>query len=377
MTSGPRPDRLAPDEVAVGQPLLPDPALFAELTSSVWESGWLTNGGPLHHRLEREVGTLLGSPATTALTSSGTTALMLLLALHRLPVGSEVVTTPGSFAATARAIEWMGLRPVFADVDPQTWCLDPDAVEEAISPRTGAILGVHLFGVVGDHVGIDRVAQEHGIPVLYDAAHAFGVEVDGVGVGLLGAGSAFSLHATKLMHTGEGGVVTSPRPDDQAELGRLRNFGRVAGAPVDAGINGKLPETSAALGLAVLPRLQAERDARRRLRAAYDEIMRSRDDVTTQDRLPGTTPSELFYPVRLPVARKNELARLLRRRGIHARSELPLLCGPGTRHPDAVIVAGRPRAVAADIADEVLALPMHGRVTDEHVEIVAEAMATL
>lgn len=361
----------------MGRPLLPDPERFRELTDHVWSSEHLTNGGPLVRQLEGDIARLLGTRHTVAV-SSGTTALMLALALADLPVGGEVITTPLSFAATAQAVSWMGYRPVFADVEDATLTLDPGAVEAALSPATVAILGVHLFGTVCDDAALSSLAARAGIPLIYDAAHAFGVDVDGVGVGTLGRASAFSLHATKLLHTGEGGVVTATSARDESRLRTLANFGLDGHRPAGTGINGKLSEIAAAVGLAVMDRVDAERRARRRLRRSYDQAFEPLAWLRRQPVQPGVSSPELFYAVRVPARVRDRVVQRLLADGIHTRPYFPLLAGPGTAFPDAAVhgpSGGPPRAAVA--ADEVLCLPFHAAVTQSDVERIATIIAAV
>ncbi len=184
--------------VTTGAPMMPDRGRLFALVDEALATGWLTNGGVLHDRLEGQVEALAGGVPATLL-SSGTMALMLALRLGNLPAGAEVITSPLSFPATVQAIEWCGFQPVFADVDPDYLTLDPDAVEAAITPRTAAILPVHLLGGPCDVMGLDAVARRHGLWLAYDAAHAFGVTFQAEPIARYGDASAFSLHATKLL----------------------------------------------------------------------------------------------------------------------------------------------------------------------------------
>jgi len=179
-----------PRPLYVAQPLVPDLKDFQVLLAKIWNTKILTNGGPLHQKLESELGHYLGVP-TAMLFNSGTTALLVALKLLDLPIGSEVITTPLTFAATAHAIHWNGLTPVFVDVSPETLTIDPASVKKAISSKTSAILGVHVYGTVCDLDELQKIATEYGIRLLYDAAHAFGTTVNGQPIGLFGDVSVF------------------------------------------------------------------------------------------------------------------------------------------------------------------------------------------
>ena len=238
--------------VLFGAPMLPDPARLAALTAEALAVGWLSNGGALHARLERALSAQQAARDLASLTSSGTMALTLALMLGGLPAGAEVITTPLTFAATAQAIAGLGLVPVFADVEPETLTLCPRAVERAITPRTAAILPVHFLGVPSDVAALAAIAARHGLWLVHDAAHAFGVTLDGLPIGHFGDASGFSLHATKLLNTAEGGFVVT-RSARTRDLRRMRNFGIEQGRAVGPGLNGKMSELHAAMGLALLP----------------------------------------------------------------------------------------------------------------------------
>ncbi|MDO5647479.1 DegT/DnrJ/EryC1/StrS aminotransferase family protein [Paracoccus sp. (in: a-proteobacteria)] len=349
--------------LSVGQPIVPDPVRLAALMGESLAAGWLTNGGPLHQRLERAIAPRLGG-GSIGLVSSGTMALMVALRLGDLPPGAEIITPAISFAATAQAIAWCGFRPVFADVDPDTLTLCPDAARAAITPRTAAILPVHFLGHPCDLDGLAAVARDAGLWLAYDAAHAFGLTVQGRAISEWGDASAFSFHATKLFHTGEGGAVVLPPPGQTQRIARLRNFGLSNGRMAGPGINAKLPESAAAMGLAVLPELDAEIAARGRLRAAYDAALPGMGQHRARA---GVSDSLLYYALRLPPARRASAVAALADARILARDTFPLLCGPGTCFPDAPIITARTEPTAPTVAPQVMALPFHGGVTDTDV----------
>ena len=350
--------------VTLGQPLEPDPEVFEELRRRIWESARWTNSGPLVERLEAELGRLLGWEHVRAC-ASGTSALTLALLALDLPTGGEVVTTPLTFAATALAIEAAGLVPRFAAVDPITLNLDPDAVAGAVGPRTVALLGVHLFGVPGDP-GLDDLGARLGLPVVHDAAHGFGFAP------LAGRGTvtAYSLHATKLLHTGEGGLVATNDADLASRVSELRNFGLHGEVSVARGLNAKLPELSAAVGLAMLGRLDAELAARRALRADYRRIVAASARVHPYA---GTADRALVMEaVRCDRTDLDALRSDLAAGGLIARS-FPALTEPGMRWCGAEVTGGSRQEVAAT-ARSVLALPFHGRVATPHLEAFASVV---
>lgn len=339
--------------------------MLADLVASIMQSDRWTNSGNLTQRLERELAARLGWRCARA-TSSGTHALTIaLMALH-LDAGAEVVTTPLTFAATAHAIEAAGLEPVFAAVDPVTLNLDPDAVAEAVGPRTGAILPVHLFGVAVDP-RIDAVAASLGLPVVYDAAHAFGF-ADVVG---RGAFVAYSLHATKILHTGEGGLLVTTEDALDERAAQARNFAiGSAGVPTARGTNGKLPEMSAAVGLSMLDLLDEELAARRLVRDAYARAVEGSPRVHAHAE--GTPRALVMEVVRCDPAERPAIQRDLVGHGVASRA-FPALCAPQSRFSTTRVV-GSTRDDLVDLADSVLALPIHGRVGAASLEAVAAVL---
>lgn len=351
--------------VLFGAPMLPDPARLAGLTAEALGAAWLTNGGLLHMRLERALSALQAPGDAVSLTSSGTMALTLALMLGRLPPGAEVITTPLTFAATAQAIASLGLVPVFADVEPGRLTLCPHAAEAAITPRTAAILPVHFLGVPCDVAGLVAVARRHSLWLVYDAAHAFGVGVEGLPIGHFGDATVFSLHATKLLHTAEGGYVVT-RGDQARALRRLRNFGLEQGRATGPGLNGKLSELHAAMGLALLPDLDAELAARQALRRAYDSAFTGLPGLRLHAAA-GDCPG--YYALRLAPDLRARLVLALAEARIFARDPFPLLVAPGSYWAGSPIVtcdAAPP--VAPQVAPEILCLPFHGRITLAEVE---------
>ncbi len=356
--------------VTVGAPMLPDPARLAALTAEALAAGWLTNGGALHLRLEQALAVHAPAGGAATLVSSGTMALMLALRLGGLPEGAEVITSPLSFAATAQAIAWCGFRPVFADVEPGRLTLCPRAVAAAVTPRTAAILPVHFLGVPCDVAGLAAVARRHGLWLVYDGAHAFGIALDGRPIGAHGDATAFSLHATKVLHSCEGGFVVTGDAGATQRLRQMRNFGLRGGQAEGPGTNGKLSELHAAMGLALLPDLPAEIAARHALRAAYDAALAGLPGLRLH---PGGDEGGLTcYALRLAPGLRARLVLALAEARIFARDHFALLCGPGTPWPEAGIVTadGGP-AVAPRVGPEVLCLPFHGRVTPDDVARIA------
>src|SRR5262245_6470635 len=208
--------------IHVSRPLLPDLHLFTKTLQQVWESQWLTNKGPKHCELEKKLSEFLNVPYVS-LFNNGTIALV--VACQSLRLSGEVITTPFTFPATPHVLSWNRIEPIFCDIDPETMNIDARQIERNITARTTGILAVHVYGTPCDVAGIQEVANQYGLRVIYDAAHAFGVEVDGRGIGTFGDISMFSFHATKLFHTAEGGALVFADSDLKKRIDLLKNFG--------------------------------------------------------------------------------------------------------------------------------------------------------
>ncbi len=255
----------------VGRPNVGDPALFLSLTQRMLDSRWLTNNGPLVQELEARVAAYLGVRHCVAM-CNGTVALE--IAIRALGLTGEVIVPSYTFVATAHALHWQGITPVFADIDPRTHNLDPAAVRRMVTPRTSGIIGVHLWGRGAPAQELQAVADEHGLQLMFDAAHAFGCSHGGRMVGGFGRAEVLSFHATKFFNTFEGGAVVT-NDDDLAEAMRLmRNFGfQGFDNVVHPGTNGKMIEICAAMGLANFERLEDVVRANRAAWQAYDQAL--------------------------------------------------------------------------------------------------------
>ena len=242
-----------PHQLHVGRPNIGDRARFHQRIDEVLDRCWLTNNGPVVLELEATLADLLEVDHCVAVANA---TLGLQIAASDLEAGSEVIVPAFTFVATAHALRWIGLRPVFCDVDPKTHNLDPARVAELVTPRTRAILGVHVWGRPCDVTALSVVAEEHGLALLYDAAHAFGCAADGRPIGGFGRAEVFSFHATKFVNAFEGGAVTTDDADLAARLRLTRNFG-FAGVDqvVEVGTNAKMSEVSAAMALTSLESL--------------------------------------------------------------------------------------------------------------------------
>lgn len=257
--------------VHVGRPNVGNRDRFLAYANEILDSRWLTNNGHYVRELEERLAALLGVPYVV-LVNNGTTGL--LLAMKALDLNGEVIVPSFTFVATVHALQWMGLKPVFCDVDPLTHNLDPQQVETLITPQTSAILGVHLWGTPCDVVALTAIAKRHGLKLVFDAAHAFCSQLDGTYIGNFGDAEIFSFHATKFFNTFEGGAITTHDLRLAEKLRLMRNFGFSGeDTVVELGINGKMNELSAAMGLTLLPDLPELLDALQRNHALYEEML--------------------------------------------------------------------------------------------------------
>lgn len=255
--------------IQVTKTYLPSLEEYSELLSTVWENQWVTNGGPLIRKLETVLSDRFST--TTQVVSNGTVALQ--IALRALDLTGTVITTPFSYVATTNALLWEGLTPIFVDIEDR-WCtLDPNLVEAAIREDTTAILATHVYGYPCQHHQLLAIAERHGLALIYDAAHAFDVSVGGQSILGWGDISTLSFHATKVFHTIEGGAVIASREELIEKIDLLRSFGHRGSDYLTMGINGKNTELHAAIGLLNLPRLPANREARKRISDTYRDLL--------------------------------------------------------------------------------------------------------
>ncbi|HWI56249.1 MAG TPA: DegT/DnrJ/EryC1/StrS family aminotransferase [Bacillota bacterium] len=365
----------------VTRPLLPDVQALSRELQEIWDSKWLTNHGIKHNTLEAELSTVLKTP-NVSLFNNGTLALLVALKALELPMGSEIITTPFTFPATPHCISWNGMRPVFCDITPDLMTIDPEQIERHITPNTSAILGVHVYGFPCAVEAIQRLADKHGLKIIYDAAHVFTTEIAGQGIGCFGDISMFSFHATKLFHSIEGGCLAYTRSALKDRIYLLRNFGiRNEESVTDIGINGKLNELQAAVGLLNLRLVEAEKQKRVKLRALYQEGLSGIEGLTVP-RLPAnTTDSCQYFVVRVEAERfglnRDELYNRLKDYNIYARKYFYPLCSE--YEPYRAIPSSQPEnlPVANRIKSQVLCLPFYGELTAPQVEQICDTLRQL
>lgn len=362
----------------VAKPLMPDLSDLASLLKDVWGSQQVTNEGPLHNRLEEAIARHLNVPVSK-LFSNGTTALQCALLALDLPKGSEVITTPLTFAATAHAITASGLKPVFADIDETTLTLDPAAVERAITSNTSAVLAVHVYGTICDHVALQQLCDAHGLKLIFDAAHAFGAFDGPTPVGMMGHMSVFSLHATKLYNTFEGGLITTRNVDWASNIRSARNFGIESEELVSrVGINGKMSELHAAIGILNLEIMASEVAARRDLRARYDQIIDNIPGLRKQIHQPNVIQSEQYYMILIDPETygvdRNAIYNELIKNGIFSRRYFWPICTDFECYRGQSITTTQGVPVVERVKDHVLCLPFHSGVLPQHEDIIASVL---
>ncbi|WP_404481537.1 DegT/DnrJ/EryC1/StrS family aminotransferase [Novosphingobium sp. BL-52-GroH] len=358
----------------VTQPFMPPLGEYLPYLETIWSNRWLTNSGPYHQELERALEQHLGVEHIS-LMSNGTVALW--TALQALKVSGEVITTPFTFVATAHALRLAGATPVFVDIDEQDCNIAPAGIEAAITERTSAILPVHCFGHPCEVDAITRIAEINDLRVVYDAAHAFGVQVDGQSILRHGDLSVLSFHATKVFNTFEGGAIVSPDGRTKARIDRLRNFGFHGDTIMaTASINGKLNELQSAFGLLQLRYIDGLIARRAQISRRYHAALADIQGIAPF-RVEGVTLNHSYFPILVtdeyPVPADALCARLTSA-GILARRYFhPLICDmPGYRDLPS---AQQPLPVARRIARQILCLPIHPNLSDTLVERTIDILA--
>lgn len=374
-------DRESIEPLYVARPLIPNLSDLNVLLQEVWTSGQVTNEGALHNRLENALAHHLKVPVAK-LACNGTAALQCALLSLDLPAGAEVITTPLTFAATAHVITACGLKPVFADVDETTLTLDPAAVALAITDSTAAVMGVHVYGTLCDHAALQKLCDAYGLKLIFDAAHAFGSYDGDIPVAALGDLSVFSLHATKLYNTFEGGLMTTLNTDFAQRLRLARNFGIAGEESVQSvGINGKMNELNAAVGLLNLDNIGPEIAARRDLRARYDAVIGVIPGLRTQIRQPNVVQSEQYYMITVDPhiyrATRDDIYHRLMEHKIFSRRYFWPICTDFDCYRGMPITSTHKIPVAERIKDKVLCLPFHSGVKPHHIETIAQVLIEL
>lgn len=308
-------------KILVTQTSMPPFQEYIEEIKDIWDSHWLTNMGPKHNLLKLRLMDYLGVEQLS-LFANGHLALE--LTLQAMNLSGEVITTPFTFASTTHAIVRNGLEPVFCDIDPNTYCLDVTKIETLITDRTSAIVPVHVYGNVCNIEEIERIAKKHGLKVIYDAAHTFGVRYKGKGIGAFGDASMFSFHATKVYNTIEGGAVCYNSEELGRELYKLHDFGIKDAETVDGvGANGKMNEFVAAMGLCNLNHIEENIAKRQKVAECYRDGLSGIDGIQLSPIQEDVVPNYSYFPIVIDEkkfgATRNEVFDNLAKNNIHAR----------------------------------------------------------
>lgn len=361
-------------QITVTAPLLPNLNEFNELLKDIWNSKWITNNGSFHKQLEKELAEYLKVPYISLFTNG---TLPLLTALQALRVTGEVITTPYSFVATTHSIWWNGCKPVFVDVDPATGNIDPDAIEAAITNKTTAIMPVHVYGKPCNVKRIKEIADKYGLKVIYDAAHAFGVEVDGESILNAGDMSTLSFHATKVYNTIEGGALVMHDEETKKRIDYLKNFGFAGETTVIApGINSKMDEMRSAYGILNLRQVDAAIEARHQVAIKYRDALRPVEGIAFMDDMPGVKHNYSYFPIFVDAEKygmtRDELYEKMKSHNVLGRRYFYPLISTFSTYRGLPSSAPENLPNAHKMADSVICLPMHHELSGEDLNRVLE-----
>ncbi len=365
------------ERIYVTQPHLAPLDEFIPYLEKIWKSKVLTNGGPFHQQFEKALCEYLGVKHL-ALFTNGTLALV--TALQALRVTGEVITTPYSFVATAHSLLWNGIKPVFVDVDPKTLNLDPAKIEAAITPQTTAILPVHCYGHPCDVDAIQKIADNYNLKVIYDAAHAFGVQTDTGSVLQHGDLAVLSFHATKVFNTFEGGAIICPDAKTKQRIDHLKNFGHVDEVTVVApGINGKMSEINAAFGLLQLKHIDVALARRKEIDTRYRELLRGMPGIRCVNDAGERTANYAYFPIIVEndyALSRDDLYKKFRDHEVIVRryfypliSEFPMYRGMPSANRDNL-------PVASEAALRILCLPLYPGMSNGDIDRVVDIIAS-
>ena len=365
------------EPIYVTRPVFPTIKEVTAKLEDIWRAKWLTNNGPQHSQLEKELTAYLKVPYLN-LFNNGTIALM--VACQSLRLSGDVITTPFTFAATPHVLSWNNIRPVFCDIDPVTMNIDAQKIESMITPQTTAILAVHVFGIPCDVEKIQEVANRYGLKVIYDAAHAFGVEIKGKGIGNFGDISMLSFHATKLYHTVEGGALLHKDRHLKERIDLLRNFGiKNEEEVVMPGINGKMNELQAAVGRIMLSYVAAEREKRIFLSAVYDKELAKVPGITLMTRASDDVKLNYqYYVIRIDEEKfgrsRDYVYDQFKEYNVFARKYFHPLCSEYTCYRQLPSAMPGMLPTAEKVGREVLSMPLYGELTPADVRKICQIL---
>lgn len=367
------------DIITVTSPLLPNLDEFQKLLKQIWESKWITNNGSFHQQLEEALCKYLGVPYISLFTNG---TLPLITALQALHITGEVITTPYSFVATTHALWWNGIKPVFVDIDPKTGNIDPNKIEAAITPRTTAIMPVHVYGKPCATDSIQEIADKYGLKVIYDAAHAFGVKVNDQSIINAGDMATLSFHATKVFNTVEGGALVMHDEKTKKRIDYLKNFGFAGETEVVApGINSKMDEIRSAYGLLNLRQVDAAIAARRQVAQTYRTALQHVEGISFWNDMPGVRHNYSYFPIFVNSEKygltRDELYFKMKSQGIWGRRYFyPLISEFSTyRGLPSSTPSNLPEATR--MASSVICLPMHHNLSEEDIQRTIDCVTNI
>lgn len=357
-------------QITVTAPLLPNLDEFNELLKEIWDSKWITNNGSFHRQLETELAKYLKVPYVSLFTNG---TLPLITALQALRISGEVITTPYSFVATTHSLWWNGIKPVFVDIEPSTGNIDPTKIEAAITPKTTAIMPVHVYGKPCDVDAIQAIADKYGLKVIYDAAHAFGVEVNGKSILEAGDMSTLSFHATKVYNTIEGGAMVMHDEKTKKRIDFLKNFGFAGETEVVApGINSKMDEMRAAYGILNLRQVDDAIEARHQVAIKYRKALRPVEGITFWDDMPGVKHNYSYFPIFVDAEKygmtRDELYFKMKEQDVLGRRYFYPLISEFSTYRGLPSANKENLPQAHKMADSVICLPMHHELSEQDIE---------
>lgn len=360
--------------LTVTSPLLPDLKEFHSMLEEIWRSKWITNNGSFHKCLEKALAEYLKVPYVSLFTNG---TLPLITALQALRISGEVITTPYSFVATTHALWWNGIKPVFVDVERETGNMDPDKIEAAITPKTTAIMPVHVYGQPCKVKEIQTIADKYGLKVIYDAAHAFGVEVNGEGILNAGDMSTLSFHATKVYNTIEGGAMVMHDEKTKKRIDYLKNFGFAGETEVVApGINSKMDELRAAYGLLNLKQVDEAIEKRHQVAIKYREALRHVPGIRFFNDMPGVRHNYSYFPIFINAEEygktRDQLYFEMKEKNVLGRRYFYPLISTFSTYRGLPSAVPENLSVATRLANEVICLPMHHELSDEDINRVLD-----
>lgn len=369
-------------QILVTSPLLSPLEEFIPFLEMIWDSRWVTNGGQFHQQLEKALAGFLGVEYISLFTNG---TLPLITALQALHITGEVITTPYSFVATSHAIWWNGLKPVFVDIDPVTGCINPEKIEAAITPRTSAIMPVHVYGTPCDTNRIQEIADKHGLKVIYDAAHAFNVRKDGRSVLLDGDIATLSFHATKTYNTLEGGALVCHSAEMKQRIDYLKNFGfEDEVTVVEPGINSKMDEVRAAYGLLNLKHVDQAIARRKEVTKQYVDALKNVEGIGLyQPIVRSFENADLklnysYFPIFVDADKfgmtRNALYAKMKEQSVFGRRYFYPLITEFAPYRNLTSATRENLPVANKIADSVICLPMHHELKDDDIERVLDIL---